>query len=242
LSAEIEFGTRVSRLFPRRTPVDPDPDRESAILELDDENADEMFDVLSARTTRRVLSSLYEEPATASDLAERLETSIQNVQYHLGKLEDVDLVDESGTWYSERGNEMTVYTPSKESLVLVAGDDTATPSLVKALERLFGAISLVAVASLLIRFVSGGTTTDREGGGTSGEEAYLTTDAAGSTTTVHQQPSLVERALDLLGQPSVQLFLVGTLAALVLFALWYRVRYAPLRDGNGGRERCGGAR
>ena len=222
----------MSRLFPRRTPVEPGPDRESAILEFDDETADEVFDVLSARTTRRALSSLYDEPATASDLAERLDTSIQNVQYHVEKLEDADLVEESGTWYSERGNEMSVYAPTKESLVLVAGDDSKTPSLVTALERLFGAISLVGVGSLLVRFVPRWLSSNRADETQAGDEVYLTTDSAQSTTTVDPNPTLVERALGLLGQPSVQVFLLGTLVAVVLFVLWYRLRYVPLRDGH----------
>jgi DNA-binding transcriptional ArsR family regulator len=80
--------------------------------------ADELFDALSSRTAREVLETLYEEPATKSQVANRVDSSIQNVSYHLKNLERADLVTPVDTWYSRKGQEMDVYAPTAGPLIL----------------------------------------------------------------------------------------------------------------------------
>lgn len=92
---------------------------------LADDEAASVFETLSSRTARRVIAHLYEGPATATEVAEAVDTSLQNATYHLSQLSDAGLVEEAGTWYSSRGVEMTVYTPTSEPLLLVAGTDVS---------------------------------------------------------------------------------------------------------------------
>jgi len=143
----------MSQVFPLRSSVELG-DREPRLVDMDDERADEVFEALASGTTRRVLSALHEEPRTASDLAEVTDTSVQNAQYHLGKLQDVDLIEPVDTWYSERGTEMTVYAPADEALVLFAGEDRSR-SLRSLFKRVVGSVGLVALASLLVGAVTG---------------------------------------------------------------------------------------
>jgi DNA-binding transcriptional ArsR family regulator len=143
----------MSQVFPLRSSVELG-DREPRLVDMDDERADEVFEALGSGTTRRVLSALHEDPRTASDLAEVTDTSVQNAQYHLEKLQDVDLIEPVDTWYSERGTEMTVYAPADEALVLFAGEDRSR-SLRSLLTRVVGAVGLVALASLLVAGVTG---------------------------------------------------------------------------------------
>lgn len=143
----------MSQVFPLRSSVELG-DREPRLVDMDDERADEVFEALGSGTTRRVLSALHEEPRTASDLADVTDTSVQNAQYHLEKLQEVDLVEPVDTWYSERGTEMTVYAPADEALVLFAGEDRSR-SLRSLLTRVVGAVGLVALASLLVAAVTG---------------------------------------------------------------------------------------
>jgi predicted transcriptional regulator len=93
---------------------DPDPGVE--YLSLDD--AGPILDVLSSRTARTILNELHREPATPIAITDRIETSIQNVSYHLSKLEDADLVTVVGTRHSQKGREMKVYAPTIHSLVI----------------------------------------------------------------------------------------------------------------------------
>ncbi len=143
----------MSQVFPLRSSVELG-DREPRLVDMDDERADEVFEALASGTTRQVLSALHGEPQTASDLAEVTDTSVQNAQYHLGKLQEVDLVESVDTWYSERGTEMTVYAPADEALVLFAGEDRSR-SLRSLLTRVVGSVGLVALASLLVAAVTG---------------------------------------------------------------------------------------
>lgn len=68
-----------------------------------------MLSVLSCETARIILAALEDGPATASDLSEQLDISIQTVCYHLDRLSAAELVSDVGTWYSSKGTEMTVY-------------------------------------------------------------------------------------------------------------------------------------
>lgn len=85
------------------------------------EGADSVVEALRSTTARNVLRALYDEPTVASTLADRVETSAQNVHYHLAKLREADLVEVVGTWYSAKGVEMDVYAPAGDPLVLAAG-------------------------------------------------------------------------------------------------------------------------
>lgn len=96
---------------------------EPRILDLNGTAADEAFQTLTAATTRTVLSMIYEHPSTSTDIQEEIDTSLQNVHYHLGKLEDRGLIEPAGVGYSEKGTEMTVYAPANEAVVLFVGRD-----------------------------------------------------------------------------------------------------------------------
>ncbi|WP_436909129.1 ArsR/SmtB family transcription factor [Halosimplex marinum] len=110
----------MSHLLPREPPVDGSAGPE--VVAIGDEESGAVFSALSADRARSILSELYREPATQSELADRVDTSLQNVDYHLGNLVDAGLVAVVGQWYSEKGTEMDVYAPDGDPLVLIAGD------------------------------------------------------------------------------------------------------------------------
>ena len=141
----------MSKLFPFRRSPDLE-DREPRLVDLDDDVADEVFDALGSRTARSLLLELHEEPRPPSELAEAVDTSIQNVQYHLTKLEAADLVTVVDTWYSETGTEMDVYAPADDGLVVFAGEDPER-SLRDLLGRLVGAMGLLGLGALVVAFL-----------------------------------------------------------------------------------------
>lgn len=108
----------VDGLLPHTPPVDDLP-YEPATISL--ETADRPLEVLTSATARELLVTLYEDPAPASVVAERVATSLQNTTHHLHRLRSADLVHVVDTWYSAKGREMKVYAPTKRPLVLVAG-------------------------------------------------------------------------------------------------------------------------
>ncbi|WP_276260310.1 ArsR/SmtB family transcription factor [Haloglomus litoreum] len=104
--------------FPHREAVERE-EVSSEAVSLDD--AGDVVNALTSETARKLVDRIYTEPGTTSELADDVGTSLQNAQYHLERLEDAGVVEVVGTWYSKRGNDMDVYGPSSEPLVIVAG-------------------------------------------------------------------------------------------------------------------------
>ncbi|WP_178917504.1 winged helix-turn-helix domain-containing protein [Natronomonas gomsonensis] len=140
-------------LLPSRLEVSPSPD-EPKVLDIDGEGADAAFDALGSETARKVLAAIYDEPRTPTEVRESVGTSLQNVHYHLDRLENAGLIEPAGMGYSEKGNEMTVYGPASEAVVLFAGRDNDSSRLRNTLQRLFGLFFVVSLSTLVFAAVS----------------------------------------------------------------------------------------
>jgi DNA-binding transcriptional ArsR family regulator len=171
-------------LLPLRGESSTEPG-EPRVLGLAGEDADEAFDVLSSSTTREVLSMVYEQPSTPAEIRDEVGTSLQNVHYHVDKLEDADLIEAAGTGYSEKGTEMTIYAPTSEAIVLFAGKESDRSRFRQMLGRVFGIVLALAAGTVLYdRFL-----VDRAGrqigtysggpGGDGGDGAATTTEEGG---------------------------------------------------------------
>lgn len=138
-------------------PSSPDivPDSNPRVVGVDTEDADRLMSALSSATARGILAELHTDPASPAALSERVDTSLQNTQYHLSNLSDAGAVEVVGTAYSEKGREMDVYAPADQPLVIFAGRDEAASGLRAALKRLLGAVFALAVGSLAIQQVFG---------------------------------------------------------------------------------------
>ncbi|WP_248896467.1 ArsR/SmtB family transcription factor [Haloplanus halobius] len=204
-------------LLPSRPDTSAAEEAEPRVVGLDNEDADDLLSALSSDTAREVLATLHDDPDTPSGVAERVDTSLQNAQYHLGNLEDAGLIEEIDTIYSEKGREMRVFAPADRPLVVFAGSEAESGGLESALKSLLGAIGLLGVASVLVQWYldelplpglaqTGGAGAD--GGG--GEVSTLATETA---------PTAADAAG---GLPPGLLFFLGGLATLALVgAVWY---------------------
>lgn len=110
-------------------------DERFRVLSLTDDDAAGLIGALSSETARALLTELESDPATASELADAVSTSLQNVRHHLGNLADAGLVRVAGTRYSVKGREMKVYATATESLVVCAGADTDRTLVRDSMER-----------------------------------------------------------------------------------------------------------
>ncbi|MFC6954496.1 helix-turn-helix domain-containing protein [Halorubellus litoreus] len=128
-----------------------DSDERPLVLDVVDGESDVVLDALAADTRRRVFRALFDEPGTASALADDLDESVQTVHYHLSELQDADLVERVDTRYSEKGNEMAVYGPASDPIVLVGNEEFA-PAVERSMTRIVGGVGLLAAASLLVQF------------------------------------------------------------------------------------------
>ena len=201
----------MSELLPSNADREHDPD--PRVLGVDSDEAGEALSALSSETTRELLGALHEEPATPSAIADRLDHTLQNVQYHIGKLDDAGLVEVVDTVYSEKGREMKVYAPADGPLVVFTGAQSEASGLEAMLKRLLAGIGGLAVTSLLVQAWLGELPLPIGQTGSADSEA-MTVDTA--TTTAESAAGL---------PPGLLFFLGGAVVLLAVTAVWwYRQR------------------
>jgi DNA-binding transcriptional ArsR family regulator len=130
-----------------------EPESTPRVVRVGDEAADEVLDALRSDTARTLMAALYEAPASPAELAERTDTTVQNINYHVGNLREAGLVEPVDTRYSEKGREVTVYGPASDPIVLV-GDEAGTGSVDRRLSELLAGVGALALASLAVQVVA----------------------------------------------------------------------------------------
>lgn len=187
-------------------PSEPDVSSDAGprVVGVDSDDADALLSALSSETARRILARLHEDPAPPSRVADGVDTSLQNVQYHLERLEDAGAVEVVGTAYSEKGREMDLYAPADQPLVIFAGREEQSSGLRAALRRLVGGVGALAFGAVLVqeafgegvlpRFAStgagGGDGGDAGGpGGAAAPTEEPTTESLAETATASPAPT-----------------------------------------------------
>lgn len=140
----------MSGILPFRSDVEVTNDTPK-VVDLDDDESEAVFEALSSDTSREIYRTLYEEPATASQIAEDVGTSVQNVRYHVDKLRSAGLIDRVDTWYSSRGNEMAVYAAT-DTAIIVSGDRFRRSDIGTALESVITGLVVLAAASVALHY------------------------------------------------------------------------------------------
>ncbi|QSG11461.1 Transcriptional regulator containing HTH domain,ArsR family [Halapricum desulfuricans] len=216
---------------------------EPRVIGVDSDDADDVISALSSDTARRLLAELHEEPAPPAELADRVDTSLQNAQYHLENLQSAGAVSVVDTAYSEKGREMDIYAPADQPLVIFAGGEDETTGLKAALSRLIGGLGVLGIGSLAVQRLYGdaGVGSDAvpagnetTGGAASttptGETAVngtdyvlqatnATTTATDTATTATPTPEATDAAAGI--EPGLLFFAGGA----VILALWLLVWY-----------------
>ncbi|WP_348613295.1 ArsR/SmtB family transcription factor [Halobaculum rarum] len=147
---------------------DDDGDRDPRVIGVDGDDADAVLAALSSDTARAILSALHDSPGPASDVADRVDTSLQNTQYHLKRLREAGVVEVVDTVYSQKGREMDVYAPADGPLVLVAGPESEASGIRATLSRLLGGIGAVGLGAVVVETVLDGPFAPTVGFGSAG--------------------------------------------------------------------------
>ncbi|SDF62247.1 Helix-turn-helix domain-containing protein [Halorubrum xinjiangense] len=239
----------MSRLLPSLPDATPE-EREPRVVGVDDDEADDLIAALGSETARAILSTLHDRPATKSELADEVDTSLQNVQYHLSRLDDADLVEVVDTAYSEKGREMDVYAAADEPLVLFAGGSEESTGIKTALMRLLGGYGLIGLAAVAVQRLlavgslggaggyagaSGGgdagtaTTDGADGSGADGADGPTIESAPDQDTAAESADGAIELIGDPLAEyavslvePGIVFFLGAALVFTLAWAYWYR--------------------
>lgn len=122
------------------------------VWDLSSDETGKVFNALSSDTARNLLELLYDEPRTASEIADELDMSLQNVGYHLEKLCDAELIEIAETEYSRTGKEMKIYAPTTNAVVLLSTPSTGQ-RIRSTLHQVFSWILLLGIVAAIYRAV-----------------------------------------------------------------------------------------
>lgn len=197
-------------LLPSESDATSEQDGEPRVIGVDSEDSRDVLAALSSDTACDILTVLHEEPLTPSELADRTETSIQNIQYHLDNLDEAGLIQRADTRYSAKGNEMQVYAPADEPVLVFAGREEDTLQFKDALKRILGAVGILAGVSAAVQWAAETITVSGDGprtGAPGGDEAV------GGGQAVQPITDVVP--------PGVLFFAGGLVVILLVVAWWY---------------------
>lgn len=208
---------------------------DASVVGVNSEDAEDLIGALSSDTARRILDSLHDSPSTPSEVAETVDTTLQNARYHLSNLEDADLISVHDTRYSPKGREMKVYAPEEPTVVFVGGDDEGDrlrDLLTDAFAGLLGLGVVAAAVEYVYRRYSpardAAPTTGGAGEDAGGYAMEQADGAAGGAPTREMEeaaadgaPELLELALDM-ATPGALVFLGGAVVLLSFLLLRYR--------------------
>lgn len=182
------------------------------MIDLDDARSEAIAEVLSNKTSKKVLGALAEGEKSASDIASSLKLPLNTVGYNLKKLVDAGLIERSkGFFWSSKGKKMELYKVANKKIVIMP------KQMVKGILPV-ALVSLVAAVGIRQWTLSSLQSANVERATLKAADFYQ---AAGSAPTVMAEASNFGSATVVnLAQSAWLWFLVGAFFALFVYLIW----------------------
>jgi len=211
------MSKQIEQLLSKTTGSESQIDSQLRIAEMNDDDAVQIFKSLSGESACCIYREIQESPKTASELQQVVDTSIQNIHYHLDKLEEAGLIEPVNVRYSKKGTEMSVFGPTHSPLIISFASESTNSDVRVALARLFSAVTILGLVSIgvelfVARVISPETSRDVSGNNVSATPPQFT------------DPSQLEM---LLRSPGLLVF-VGGLLIISVYVTW---QYARIQQG-----------
>ncbi|WKT57552.1 helix-turn-helix domain-containing protein [Candidatus Nitrosotenuis chungbukensis] len=110
------------------------------ILSTDDQRIKAVGELLSSDSSRTILQLLFNEHMTANQIAQKTETSLPLVMYHLKKMQDAGVVSVSSTGKNTKSHNMKYYTVDKFAIVILPSGLSEKAKSSKSLHNSFNRI------------------------------------------------------------------------------------------------------
>lgn len=110
------------------------------ILSTDDQRIKAIGELLSSDSSRTILQLLFNEHMTANQIAQKTETSLPLVMYHLKKMQDTGVVSVSSTGKNTKSHDMKYYTVDKFAIVILPSGLSEKAKSSKSLHNSFNRI------------------------------------------------------------------------------------------------------
>lgn len=117
------------------------------MISLDDAKLGILADVLSNKTSKKILESLAEKEASESEIANDLGLPANTVNYNVKKLLESGLIEKSKTFFwSIRGKKIVYYRVAKKSIIISPKNSNAA--------KIIGTFFIVGVGTVLVKLFS----------------------------------------------------------------------------------------
>ncbi|MDD5253935.1 MAG: helix-turn-helix domain-containing protein [Candidatus Nanoarchaeia archaeon] len=115
------------------------------MVSLDDKKAEELANIISNKTSRKILDYLSEKNASETDLVKELKMPASTVNYNIKALLKSNLIEVKDFIWSGKGNKINIYKISNKTIVIAPKNKTMTT-----LKEFLPAILISGVGSLLL--------------------------------------------------------------------------------------------
>lgn len=132
------------------------------VIELESQRAEVVLDALSSKTTREIFLEIYEQESSISQISNRTDNSIQNVKYHIEKLEESNLIEVARINHTENGNQMKMFCPKSEAVVLLSSQQDKDQALRSAMKKIGSVITVSGIVAALLSSMSSISTNQYE--------------------------------------------------------------------------------
>jgi DNA-binding transcriptional ArsR family regulator len=210
------MSKQIEQLLSKSTASESETNAPLRIAEMHDEDVVQIFKALSGESTCRIYREIQRSPKTASELQQVLDTSIQNVHYHLDKLEEAGLIEPVDARYSEKGAEMSVFGPTHSPLIISFASESTNLDVRAALTRLFSGVTVLGLASVGVELLAKRASSPETSGSDAGGNVSMTAPQFADTTPLET----------LLLSPGLLLFITG----LLIISVYVTWQYAKLQQ------------
>ncbi len=114
------------------------------LIDFGEDKAKDIAEIMSNKTSRKIIDYLKEKEATETEISEKLNTALSTIHYNLQKLVKAGLVDIKNFYWSSKGNKVHIYKATNKTFII-------TPKRSVYLEnKLKMILPMIIIASLLV--------------------------------------------------------------------------------------------
>ena len=187
------------------------------MIDLDDPRTAKIADVISNKTSKRILSTLAEEELSESEIAKKLEIPLNTIGYNTKKLEEAGLIEKvKGFYWSEKGKKIYKYKVSNKRIII-----SPQSILHGIIPAILATLILALVIGVMFNLQQPLDKTQTKLAEESSDSAGVSSDSAEAYRILPPQPPEPAPAKESCGCNNAWAwFLLGALIAILVFLLW----------------------
>ncbi len=201
--------------------------KKSIMIDLDDPRTDKIADVISNKTSKKILSLLAEQELSETELSKNLNIPINTIEYNINKLEQVGLIEKTkGFYWSQKGKKIYKYVISNKKIII------SPKSIIKGI---IPSLLITSIIALGIKFFVGIESPQTMQKAITKDIPAIASEGAGAIAS--EGTKIVAEEASRIAEPQIsQLpnlisstnawawFLLGALTAMLIFLIWNSIK------------------